>query len=127
MSLHPRYCKGDDYPVISVDDVSKNLCVQPGLNLVEMEWAKHGTCSGLAPNEYLQKTRDLYNQLLLPNQDMQPPKIFQWMKQNNSALKNIYMDFDNKAHELHICFDKQFNYMNCPSKTATTKKASRNN
>jgi ribonuclease T2 len=114
MIQHPRYCQGDDYPVISADAVSKNLCVQPGFNLVEMEWAKHGTCSSLTSEEYLVKTRDLYNQLVLPKTDMQPPQIYEWMKENNPVLTDIDMAFDSKAHELHICFDKQFTYIDCP-------------
>jgi ribonuclease T2 len=114
MLQHPRYCLGDDYPVISADEVSKNLCAQPGFDLVEMEWAKHGTCSSLTGEAYLQKTRELYAQLELPKQDMQPPQIYKWLRKNNPALRHINMAFDNKAHELRICFDKQFAYIDCP-------------
>jgi ribonuclease T2 len=111
---HPRYCQGNDYPLIAADEVAQNLCVQPGFGLVEKEWAKHGTCSGLSPQDYLSEIRSLYEQLTLPPQDMQPPQIYAWMRQHNPGLIGVRMNFDAGAHELRICYDKQFHLMNCP-------------
>jgi ribonuclease T2 len=111
---HPRYCQGDNYQLIPLDEVSKDMCTQPGVALIEKEWAKHGTCSGMNQQEYLAKTQALFAKLNLPDAYMQPPQIFKWIKQNNPELRKFYLNFDKGAHELRVCYTKDFQYTNCP-------------
>ncbi len=52
----------------TVDDqtVESMLRIMPSPHLVEHEWARHGTCSGLTPKEYFEEATDAYEAVKIP-------------------------------------------------------------
>jgi ribonuclease T2 len=113
IQLHPRYCAGDTIDQLPVDTIRKYMCTQPGASLLQSEWEKHGTCGDFSSAEqYFEKTQELFNALMLPEENLTPPSVFQWMKEHNEKLKNIRIGYDSK--EIRVCYDKKWNYIDCP-------------
>ena len=64
--------------------------------------------------KYFEKQRDLYRTLKLPNYELPKNELFRWLKKNNPQLKNTYLDAS--RNELFICYDLNFNIMDCPNR-----------
>lgn len=108
---HPRFCKGD-LPKVDIANFKPYLCMSPGTRLLQGEWEKHGACDFPSFEAYYQKTMELYQRFTLPPAELKPKQAMLWMKKQHPELKNTWMHLDSK--EFGICFDKQFNVMNCP-------------
>lgn len=61
---HPRYCA--PAPALSAATVRANLCMPPSTQLLQHEWAAHGTCGWSAPGPYFAKTAQLWRSPSLP-------------------------------------------------------------
>ena len=74
--LWPQYEKG--YPSDCTTDpihrgaVDAMLDIMPSPALVRHEWKKHGTCSGMEPQEYFAKARQAFVSVKVPVQYQQP-------------------------------------------------------
>ena len=66
-SGYPAYCRTyiPDFVPRSLTDTILDLMPSPGL--VGGQWRKHGTCSGLSQSEYLEKTRQAYERIDIPD------------------------------------------------------------
>jgi ribonuclease T2 len=68
--LWPQFAAG--YPEscspTSLSSTVRNsmLDIMPSATLVEHEWAKHGTCSGLPPDEYFERARTAFTGIAIP-------------------------------------------------------------
>ena len=62
---HPRNCKNTK--AIRLSTSKQYLCIMPGIDLIQKEWEKHGTCDFETPELYLLKIQKLYSQLQLPS------------------------------------------------------------
>ena len=96
------------------------------------EWTKHGSCMFSDAEEYFEKTLDLYDQFT-------PEKIFkrfgfypdqaehlhyntlQSYFKRNVMPRCYHTSKDYFLTELAICFDEDFNQMDCPKKHVTMK------
>jgi ribonuclease T2 len=70
----PVNCGGDERPSAALATLMKDL--MPTRQLVEREWAEHGTCSGLPPEQFFALLRQAYRSLSIPqlndsNQDVE--------------------------------------------------------
>ncbi|ABR73909.1 ribonuclease [Actinobacillus succinogenes] len=110
---HPRFCRGDLPPVDS-RVIEKYLSDSPSAVLLQGEWEKHGACAFQSADAYFQKQRQLFRSLTLPTQNMDRKALFRWMKQHNPPLKNVFMQASRQ--ELFICYDLNWNAINCPSR-----------
>lgn len=108
---HPRYCQGD-LPMVDENTIKKYLPESPGATLLQGEWEKHGACAFNQPEDYFARQQALYNDLVLPNVEMSKSDLFKWMKANNPQLKNAYLS--GGKDELYICYNKQWQPMDCP-------------
>lgn len=109
---HPRYCQGD-LPMLDFATIEKYLPESPGAALLQGEWEKHGACAFDNAEDYFEKQKELYNELTLPTEKPSSRvALFNWMRQNNPHLENIYLGA--KGNELYICYDKHWQPMNCP-------------
>ena len=64
----PQYCKSTSLIPRAV--VAKHLCTTPSAQLLQHEWAKHGTCmAGMTPARYFDKSAGLYAKLRYPDMD----------------------------------------------------------
>lgn len=111
VSDQPRYCKGDLAPV-SESVLQKYLPESPGLALLQGEWEKHGACAFDNAEAYFSKQQELFNNLLLPDYSLSRKELFQWMKANNPQLNGVYLGASKS--ELYICYDKNWQPMDCP-------------
>lgn len=63
----PQYCQ----PTGAVDraTIRAALCATPSAQLIQHEWAKHGTCMNTTPPEYFASAGRLYRRLRYPDMD----------------------------------------------------------
>src|SRR5215471_11907463 len=61
----PRNCK--PATPIAATTLSRHLCTVPGIELMQGEWAKHGTCAFDAPEKFLNTIESLMSQLHIPD------------------------------------------------------------
>jgi ribonuclease T2 len=62
----PQYCRAA--PLLPAPVIRANLCATPSAQLLQHEWAKHGTCMpGLSPAAYFRRSTALYGTLRYPD------------------------------------------------------------
>jgi ribonuclease T2 len=62
---HPRHCKRAN--PLTPDLIRVHICTVPGVDLLQGEWAKHGTCAFATPAAYFQKIAELWTALHKPD------------------------------------------------------------
>ena len=81
---YPEHCSSQKLP-----ETSQKACqIYPSPKLCHHEWEKHGTCSGLKPEEYLALSKSLKELVKIPENYQHPEKPF---RTTNSALKNDFV------------------------------------
>lgn len=108
---HPRFCQGD-LPPVAESLIKQYLPQSPGASLLQGQWEKHGACAFESAERYFAKQKALFSALTLPDAPMDRKSLFAWLKKHNPALKNAYLGATKT--ELYICYDKQWNVMDCP-------------
>ena len=64
----PQYCHAT--PILPRQVIRRNLCSTPSAQLLQHEWAKHGTCmAGYTPQRYFAKSTSMYRALRFPDMD----------------------------------------------------------
>jgi ribonuclease T2 len=63
----PQYCA--PAPILQPAEIRRNLCTTPSAQLLQHEYAKHGTCMGVTPAAYFSRARGLYAGLRFPDMD----------------------------------------------------------
>ena len=86
--------------------------ISPGAKLLQGEWEKHGACAFADAQSYFRQEQALFNALNLPTQEMKRNELFRWMKTHNPQLSNAYLKAS--RNELFICYDKNWQVMDCP-------------
>jgi ribonuclease T2 len=66
----PQYCDSDAR--LSDALVDAMLDIMPSRRLVQHQWNKHGTCSGLSPEAYFALTRKLHEKIRVPARYIDP-------------------------------------------------------
>ena len=61
----PQYCRPAQRLTPAI--LRANLCATPSVDLLQHEWAKHGTCMRGPPKAYFDKARGLYGRLRFPD------------------------------------------------------------
>ena len=99
--------------------------IMPGKELIQREWANHGTRSGLSAHDYFGVIDKLYNGLEVPPNFKKPSSssaavptdIEQKFAEANNAPKGAFRIScpQNEFLAVEICLSKDFEYQACPS------------
>ena len=107
-------------------DPSQFSDIYPDPGLLQHEWSTHGTCSGLAPNDFFSAARTAYQSIKIPSQlanlstqtSLSPDQIASLFTQANSSLPREAVAIscgNNYLTAVEICLDKSFHPMACPA------------
>jgi ribonuclease T2 len=90
--LHGLWTQNNDgtYPVFCSEEpaptnITQNLDITPDLPLLQHEWAKHGTCSGVGPQRFFAMEHQAFHSLHIPPQ-------FEHIDQEISMTPNAILD-----------------------------------
>lgn len=100
--------------------------IMPSHGLVFHQWRKHGTCSGLPPEDYFGLTRDAFDKIAIPKafrsikkrSKASPEKVEQAFIQVNPGMtaNSIAVTCDRgDLEEVRICLTKDLDFRTCPS------------
>jgi ribonuclease T2 len=117
----PQYCKSA--ALLPQPLIEQHVCTTPSAQLLQHEWAKHGTCMGTTPAAYFERSTGLYAKLHYPDMDGLSRKpltaggFAAAMAAANPGLPaNAIRVTANKQgwlDELWLCLDKKFAYARC--------------
>ena len=121
----PQYCRAT--ALLPARVIRRNLCATPSVQLLQHEWAKHGTCmAGYDPQRYFARSTALYRALRFPDMDalsrrrtLTAGALAQAVAQANPGLRADMMRVtatrDGWLDELWLCMDTRFRYRRCPA------------
>ena len=113
----PESCETRERPWVPNQIIRNMLDIMPSKQLIIHEYRKHGTCSGLDPQDYFRAARKAYDEIHIP-QRFQDPQDYQTLSPGdleseflkvNPALKPDMISIDCKdrrLRELRICFTR---------------------
>ena len=67
----PQFCPADE-TWVPRQQIEELLPIMPSKSLIIHEWRKHGTCSGLAMNDYFDLTETLFRKVKIPARYLTP-------------------------------------------------------
>jgi len=120
----PQYCAAT--PVLPPATVKGMMCATPSVQLIQHEWAKHGTCTGLTPAAYFGKASGLYERLRYPDMNALsrgPLTVGQFTAAFAAANPGVPADVVRVTakrgwlDELWLCLDTRLNYERCRAGT----------
>lgn len=107
----PRFCQGD-LPPVERELLEQYLDTSPGLRLLQGQWEKHGACAFTSAKAYFDKQQQLFEQLVLPEQEMSMNQVFNFLRKHNAHLAGKH--FARGKNEVRICYDLNWRAMSCP-------------
>ncbi|WP_425229391.1 ribonuclease T2 family protein [Sphingomonas sp.] len=122
----PQYCRTTALLPPAV--IRANLCATPSAQLLQHEWAKHGTCvPGVDPAQYFARSTGLYTQLRFPDMDALSRhnatggSLAAALAAVNPGLPAEAVRVTINRHgwldELWLCLDTRFHYTRCRANT----------
>lgn len=121
----PQYCTATT--ILPRQVIRKHLCATPSVQLLQHEWAKHGTCMGTTPAAYFERSTGLYAKLRYPDMDAlsrgntTAGGLAAAMAKANPGLPanaiRVTANRQGWLDELWICLDKRFTYERCKAGT----------
>lgn len=130
----PQYCR--PAALLGEDVLRTNLCATPSVQLLQHEYAKHGTCMGIGPAAYFARANRLYAKLRYPDMDAlsRRPTLTAGQLATAIARANpgiaanamrITATKDGWLDEVWLCLDTRMRYRACPSHQGGVKTAAR--
>lgn len=119
----PQYCAATG--LLDRATIRGALCATPSAQLLQHEWAKHGTCMGGTPTDYFGRSTKLYAKLRYPDMDrlsrrsLSAGTLAAAMARANPGLgadgMRVTAGKGGWLDEIWLCLDKQFRYTRCPA------------
>jgi len=120
----PQYCRATG--IVPAPVIRDAICATPSAQLIQHEWAKHGTCmAGTSPRGYFQRSTAMYARLRYPDmdalsrRDLTAGGFAAAMARANPGLAADMMRVtagrDGWLDEVWICLDRRFRYARCPA------------
>lgn len=119
----PQYCRAT--PLLARRTIARNLCATPSAQLLQHEWAKHGTCmAGYTPDRYFATSTALYRKLRWPDMDalsrrerLSSSDVAEAVAGANPGLRadaiRVTTTRDGWLDELWLCLDRRMRYARC--------------
>lgn len=118
----PQYCR----PAALLPDrlIRAHLCAMPSAQLMQHEYARHGTCANLAPDAYFRTATGLYGALRFPDMDALSRRHNLSARQLAEAIAGANRGLDAAAirigtnrkgwlDEVRLCLDTAFQPQRC--------------
>lgn len=127
---YPQYCRA--VGVLPRRAVRDNICFSPSPQLLQHQWAKHGSCMANRPDTYFGAARLLFNAIEFPDMarlSREPERgtpltaqvLAERMADLNDGLPTDAITVKTNAkgwlQEVHICLGKDFKPRRCPTFT----------
>ena len=120
----PQYCR--TAPALPTPVIRQNLCVTPSAQLIQHEWAKHGTCMAASPERYFGRSRALFQSLRFPDlralsrrRGLTAGQVATAVARRNPGMTaramRVTADRQGWLDELWICLDLTFKPVACPA------------
>lgn len=120
----PQYCRAANLLPRAV--IRQNLCSTPSAQLLQHEWAKHGTCMTARPELYFNLSRTLYQSIRYPDmrvlarrRNLTAGQFAQAFAAVNEGMRadmvRVTTTRDNRLNELWLCMDKSLEFARCPA------------
>ncbi|MDF7775201.1 ribonuclease T [Sphingomonas sp. AOB5] len=117
----PQYC--DSASIVPPKVVRETMCATPDAQLIQHEWAKHGTCMDVTVDGYFRQARQLYGTLRYPDMmalSRRPLTVGQFKKQlvavnpglPESAIR-VTVTRQGWLDELWLCLDTRYRWRTC--------------
>jgi ribonuclease T2 len=125
---YPQYCR--NVGVLSRKVVADNICMTPSPQLIQHEWAKHGTCMAKTPEAYFGAAKLLFDAVEFPDMDRLSRQVERGTPLTVSALATAFADLNDGLpanalrvktndkgwlQEVRICLGKDLKPRRCPS------------
>ena len=117
----PQYCAAT--PIVPRKVIRDTLCSTPSPQLIQHEWAKHGTCMGTTPAAYFRNSTRLFATLRYPDMDglsRGPLTVGDFsaaLSKANPGLPvtsiRVTATKQGWLDEVWLCLDKAFRYERC--------------
>jgi ribonuclease T2 len=120
----PQYCRS--VALLSKQTVRANLCTTPSVQLLQHEWAKHGSCMAGTADDYFSRARLLYRSLRFPDMDalsrrqvLTAGSFAAAFAQSNRGMTadmvRVIEKQNNWLAEVWVCLDLRFRPAACPA------------
>jgi ribonuclease T2 len=130
----PQWCKPAD--VLPEATIAAHYCATPSAQLIQHEWAKHGTCmAGYTPDRYFTQSNALFDGFVAPNM-----RVLSYRAQTAASVQRaiaaanpgmradmMRLNVDKKGwlREVWLCLDTRFKYKSCPAHQGGAKAGDR--
>ena len=118
----PQYCHATT--LLPHQTIAAHLCATPSVQLVQHEWAKHGTCTSDTPAQFFARSRRLYGRLRYPDMNalsrrpLTAGRFAEALARANPGLSadmmRITADRQGWLEEVWLCLGKDYRYRRCP-------------
>lgn len=120
----PQYCA--PAAILDTATIRRNLCATPSAQLLQHEYAKHGTCMGVSPTRYFARATGLYARIRYPDMDALSRRrgltagqfAAAFARANRGitpAMMRITANRRGWLEELWLCLDTRFAHVACPA------------
>lgn len=120
----PQYCRSTDLLPRKV--IRDTLCATPSPQLIQHEWAKHGTCMTAKPELYFELSRTLYDHIRYPDMAALARRptltVGDFARAFAAANRGLRADMlrvtvtrGGWLDEVWLCLDKAIDYARCPA------------
>lgn len=120
----PENCRTRERPWVPQEVIDRMLDIMPSKRLIIHQYRKHGTCSGLTPEQYFDASRRVFESIIIPEQYRLPEKPLSvspdeveaaFLKANpkmDASMISISCN-DRRLRELRICFSRDLKMIKC--------------
>lgn len=120
----PQYCR--PVGLLSEATIRANLCMTPSVQLLQHEWAKHGSCMSGSADDYFARASRLYKAVRFPDMDALSRRrpltagsvaaaIASVNRGMAANMMRLNVTRDGWLEEVWLCLDRNFRNVRCPA------------